>query len=246
VTTSNVRVCFLLPLQSHRTSSNELCSTVSQLFWSRLPSWKGRLRLLELSGIGLCIHLMGAAFDAGAAARGFRAVSIGEVDLQQPLPVIERYGIEGPMLGSLRSMSADATTGMVASAGSYAQRLMPTRRCRFVDRIMFGRCTWARQNMVCLRREADLWLCCVPQALVAGLPGERRGGPQDYQVAWAARPATIPPPCSAATPWSRCATTTTPFTLHRAATRRIKLLPAMCQPGRCLPQTASAGPASVH
>ena len=63
---------------------------------------------------------MGAAFDAAAAARGSRAMSIGEVDLRQPLPLIERFGSEGPMLGTVRSISADATLGTVANAGSYS------------------------------------------------------------------------------------------------------------------------------
>ena len=52
--------------------------------------------------------LMAAAFDAAACGSG--NVSIGEVDLQQPLPLIERYGSTAEALRcrSVRSMSADA------------------------------------------------------------------------------------------------------------------------------------------
>ena len=78
-----------------------------------------------------------------------------------------------------------------------------------------------------------MWLCYVLQALLGGLAGERHGGARDHQAAWAARPATVPPPCSAAMPRSRCATTMEPSTSHRAATRRIKLLRTTCQPGAC-------------
>ena len=72
------------------------------------------------------MHLAGAAFDYSAAAYGCGAVSIGEVDLQQPLQLIERYGNEGSMLGSIRSMSADAagvTLHNVARCGSHAKDL---------------------------------------------------------------------------------------------------------------------------
>jgi hypothetical protein len=64
---------------------------------------------------------LGAAFDAGAAAGGSEAMSIGEVDLQQPLPLIERYGSTRTATRSVRSMSAD-TAGALATK-SYMDKM---------------------------------------------------------------------------------------------------------------------------
>jgi hypothetical protein len=177
-------VCSLLPPTAMRTSCFELYSTQSQ-------GWAG------CHQIG---HLVGAAFDAGAAARGSRALSIGEVDLRQPLPLIERYGSEGPMLGTVRSMSADATTGTVAKPAAIAEDGQAQHCCSLGEQCLLVQTGQEQHGMFFLEREADVWLCCVLQALLGGLAGERRGVARDCQVAWAARPATILPPCSAAAP----------------------------------------------
>jgi hypothetical protein len=65
---------------------------------------------------------LGAAFDAGAAAGGSKAMSIGEVVLQQPLPLIERYSGTRTAAQSVRSMSAE-TAGALATE-SYIIRMV--------------------------------------------------------------------------------------------------------------------------
>lgn len=134
-------VCSMLPLPppSHCTSSRELCSTTS------VQTQCAQLRLLKPLH-NQTVHVMGAAFDAGAAARSSRALSIGEVDLRQPLPLIEVFGGDRSALESVRSMSADAGAGATANAGSHTDDLeahasLQTRKARLV-----GRCTRAGQE----------------------------------------------------------------------------------------------------